>query len=52
MLYGGAMGAGDPAYGTAGPGTPPVGSPAPYPASAIVGGRGQTHQRLEDNEKE
>lgn len=44
MLYGGATGSGDPAYGTAGPGTPPVGSPAPYPA----GGRGATLNHLED----
>ena len=48
MLYGGATGAGDPAYGAAGPGTPPVGSPAQYATSAIAGGRGQTLNHLED----
>jgi len=41
MLYGGATGAGEQAYGSAGPGTPPVGSPAPYATSAVAGGRGQ-----------
>jgi len=43
MLYGGAAGgaSGDPAYGSTGPGTPPVGSPAPYAATVVGGGRGQ-----------
>ena len=42
MLYGGATGASEQAYGSsAGPGTPPVGSPAPYATSAVAGGRGQ-----------
>lgn len=51
MLYGGAAGT-DPAasYGNT-PGTPPVGSPAPYAASAAAvagGGRGQGLNNLDD----
>jgi len=48
MLYGGAAG-GDPAYGSA-PGTPSVGSPAPYAtaSAAAVPGRGQGLNNLDD----
>lgn len=46
MLYGSAAGAADPNYGSA-PGTPPVGSPAPY--AAVAGsGRGQGLNNLDD----